>query len=229
MLNIRYVLGAAVLLAMPSFAHAAGFDYKVRNDFFAGFAGDKVAFDRAMKGAEQAMQESPGDAAEAMSWHGAGLLSIAGQNFAAGDFAAGMQMWTQASAEIDKALELEPKSIGVLIPGAAARFAGSRAAPPQMAEPLLAKAIAAYETVYDLQKSYFDKLDIHMRSELLFGLADGYARKGNDVKAKEWFEKLSALGAKSGHMNQAELFLKGEKYTVTGVGCAGCHTGSGAK
>jgi tetratricopeptide (TPR) repeat protein len=229
MLNIRYILGAAVLLAVPSFAPAAGFDYKVRNDFFAGFAGDKVAFDRAMKAAEQAISDSPGDAAEAMSWHGSGLLAMAGTKFAEGDVAGGMQLWAKAAQEMDKAGEMAPRNIGVLIPRAASWFVASRQAPPQLAEPILAKALADYETVYEIQKTYFDRLDVHMRSELLFGMADGYARQGNSAKARERFEQLAALGPKSGHLAQAELFLKGEKYTVKGIGCAGCHAGEAPK
>ena len=229
MLNTRYFLGAAVLLAIPSFTFAAGFDYKVRNDFFAGFAGDNVAFDRAMKAAEQAIADSPGDAAEAMSWHGSGLLAMAGKKFAQGDVSGGMELWVKATQEMDKAGELAPRNIGVLIPRAASWLVASRQAPPQLAEPILAKALGDYETVYEIQKAYFDTLDVHMRSELLFGMADGYARQGNTAKARERFEQLAALGPKSGHLAQAESFLKGEKYTVTGIGCAGCHTGGASK
>ena len=72
MLNNRYTIAAALALAAPSLLCAAKFDDKVRNDFFAGFAGDKAAFDRGMKAAEEAIAESPNDAAEALSWHGAG-------------------------------------------------------------------------------------------------------------------------------------------------------------
>ena len=226
MLNNRYIIAAALLLSAPSFVCAAKFDDKVRNDFFAGFAGDKAAFDRGMKAAEQAIAESPNDSAEALAWHGAGLLSLAGPKFAQGDFANGVQLWTKANEEMAKAGEQEPHNPGVLIPRAAAWFAASRATPPEMGAPVLAKAIADYETVYEMQKAYFDKLDIHMRSELLFGLADGNARRGDNAKAREWFEKLATLGVKSGHQEQAELFLKGEKYAVTGIGCVGCHTGT---
>ena len=226
MLNNRYIIAAALALSAPSFLCAAKFDDKVRNDFFAGFAGDRAAFDRGMKAAEEAIAESPHDAAEALAWHGAGLLSIAGPKFAQGDFANGMQIWTKANEEMRKAGQMEPRNLGVLIPRASAWFAASRATPPEMTGPVLAQAVADYETVYELQKPYFDKLDIHMRSELLFGLADGTARQGNSDKAREWFEKLAALGPKSGHLEQAELFLKGDKYVVKGVGCAGCHTGT---
>jgi hypothetical protein len=223
-MNIRYLIGTAVLVAAPHFAHAAGFDYKVRQDFFAGFSGDKVAFERAMKAAEAAIAESPNDSAEALAWHGAGLLSLSGPKFQQGDFAGGADLWTKAETEMDQAGKLDPKNPAVLIPRAAAWFAASRFTPPQMGTPVLMKAIADYETVYEVQKSYFDKLDIHMRSELLFGLADGNARLGESAKAREWFGKLAALGPKSGHLEQAEAFLKGDKYEVKGIGCAGCHS-----
>ena len=91
--------------------------------------------------------------------------------------------------------------------------------------PILKKAFADYEHVYQLQPAIFDRLGTHPRSELLFGLADGYARDGNAEKARLYFTKLAALGPQSGHQQQADLYLKGEKYTVTGIGCAGCHTG----
>ena len=225
MLNIKHLVAAALLLAQPLFLRASKFDYKVRQDFFAGFAGNQEAFDRAMKNAELAIAESPSESAEALAWHGAGLLLLSGPKFAAGDIATGIQLWTKANDEMKKAGELEPKNPGVLIPRAASWFAASRQAPEEMGAPILAQALADYETVYELQKTYFDKLDIHMQSELLFGLADGYARKKDAAKAREYFEKLAALGPKSGHQEQAQLFLKGEQYAVKGVGCVGCHSG----
>ena len=108
MLKTSYIPAVLLLLTAPFFLRAAKFDDKVRNDFFAGFAGDKTAFDRAMKAAEVAIAESPSDSAKAMSWHGAGLMSIAGPKFAQGDFANGMQLWTRATEEMTKAGELEP-------------------------------------------------------------------------------------------------------------------------
>jgi hypothetical protein len=74
-----------------------------------------------------------------------------------------------------------------------------------------------------LQRAHFDRLGIHPRSELLFGLADGYSRAGDAEKARVYFEKLAALGSQSGHLEQAKLYLAGDKYTVRGVGCVGCH------
>lgn len=224
MVHKRILTLSIALLPLAALFAASRFDLKVRNDFFAGFAGDQAALDRAMAASEEAMASDPQAAAEAKSWHGAGLLLLAGRKFQQGDTVSGNQLWVTAIREMDEAGQMEPDNPGVLIPRAAAWFTASRSAPPAMGTPLLTRALADYEHVYDLQKTYFDRLGVHPRSELLFGLADGYARKGNSDKARVYFEKLDGLGPQSGHQQQAELYLKGEKYTVTGLGCAGCHT-----
>lgn len=216
---------ALAVIAIPSLFGADRFDTKIRNDFFAGFNGDKEAFSRAMKASEEVIAAKPAEAAEALAWHGSGLLLMAGAKFQEGDFQNGGQMWGRANAEMDQAGKMEPNNIGVLIPRSAAWFAAARNVPKEMQKPLLEKAIADYEHVYDIQKDTFETLHIHNKSELLFGLADGYARMGDNAKAKMYFEKLAALGQKSGHLEQATGYLDSGKYTVTGAGCAGCHVG----
>jgi tetratricopeptide (TPR) repeat protein len=220
----RIFKAAAVLLPVSLLLGAGQFDDKVRGDFFAGFAGDRAAFERAMVAAEEAIATDPRLAAEAKAWHGAGLLYQSGEKFRTGDVAAGGQLWNQAIQEMDEAGRIAPDNPAVLIPRAAAWFVASRNTPPDMGKPILEKALADYEHVYDLQKGFFDRLDVHMRSELLFGLADGYARDDQPEKARAWFVKIAAIGPQGGHYEQARQYLNGEKYSVTALGCVGCHT-----
>jgi hypothetical protein len=98
---------------------------------------------------------------------------------------------------------MEPDNPAVLIPRAAGRCTASRTAPSLMAAPVLRQAVADYEREYDLQRGYYDRLNMHMRSQLPFGLADGYARTGDTTKARDFFEKIDALGPESGHRQQA--------------------------
>jgi len=60
-------IGSALLSAPPD-----RFDHVVRNDFFAGFAGDEEALERAMKVSGETLAANP-EHAEALVWHGAGL------------------------------------------------------------------------------------------------------------------------------------------------------------
>ncbi len=83
------------------------FDFLVRADFFAGFAGDQAALERGMKVCEAALAKNPNHA-EALVWRGGGLVFIAGQSFQKGDFGKGVELWDRGLKEMDRAVELEP-------------------------------------------------------------------------------------------------------------------------
>jgi hypothetical protein len=224
MFSKQILIAATAVLSASAIFAAGHFDDKVRADFFAGIAGDSAALQRGMAAAEDAIANDPHFAAEAKSWHGTGLLVLSGQQFKQGNIIAGTELWMRANKEMEEAGQMEPDNPAVLIPRAAAWFTASRTAPALMAAPVLKQAVADYQHVYDMQRGYFDRLSMHMRSQLLFGLADGYARTGDTAKARDFFGKLDALGPESGHQQQAQSYLKGEQYTVPGAGCVGCHT-----
>ena len=143
------------------------FDYLVRADFFAGFAGDQPALERGMKVCEDTLAKNPNHA-EALVWHGGGLVFIAGQAFQKADIRKGTELWDRGLREMDRAVELEPGSVGVLIPRGATLLAASRFVPDRAGgRALLEKGVGDYEKVLDLQKPYFAKLSGHARGELL--------------------------------------------------------------
>lgn len=225
-MHIRRLSSAAAVaaLAMAPLVFAAGFDDQVRGEFFSGFFGNRVALESAMKSAEDEIASNAADKAEALAWHGGGLMVLSGDKFREGDPATAGELWARGVEEMNQAGDLAPKNPAVLIPRAAIWMGVSRQAPPDRARPLLVKAVADYEAVYRIQEPYFDKLSPHMKSQLLFGLADGYNRIGNQEKARFYFEKLALLGGGTDHVDQAKAYLAGEKYTVNGPGCNGCHT-----
>ena len=91
---------------------------------------------------------------------------------------------------------------------------------------LLQTGLADYEKVYRLQPAYFDKLNGHARGELLFGLAEGYLRAGDQSRARQWFEKLAAVDdPENGHLKQAKEYLESGNLAGT-RSCVGCHVGS---
>src|SRR4029453_7936933 len=64
------------------------FDELVRADFFAGIGGDEARLAKAMKLCEDTLAKAPRHA-EAMAWHGSGLLFRAGQAFQRGNVSEG--------------------------------------------------------------------------------------------------------------------------------------------
>ena len=115
---------AAWLIAVDLSMTAAGvahaqvvqrFDYLVREDMFRGFAGDTAAFERAMALCETRLAEDPNNA-EALVWHGTGLLFRAGEAVRTGDHDKGVALNRTGLAEMAKAVALRPNDISVLIP-----------------------------------------------------------------------------------------------------------------
>jgi tetratricopeptide (TPR) repeat protein len=215
-----------IVLSLASFSALSAqprFDFLVRNDFFAGFSGDAAALDRGMKACEQILAQSPNHA-EAMVWHGGGLFFMSGQFFRKGDPNKGMELYQRGLKEMDDAVALAPTNVGVLIPRGATLLTGSRFMPPgEQASKLLMQGLTDFEKVYDLQSSYFDTLSGHARGELLFGLAEGYLRAGNEAKAREYFEKLVAAGSAVGHYTEAKAWLETGKLDPKQAACTGCH------
>ena len=199
------------------------FDMRVRNDFFAGFAGNQEALDRAMKLCEEEHASNPGNAA-ALVWHGSGVFVQSRTYFRAGDPAKGGEFWQRGLGEMDKAVAMAPDDLGVRIPRGAVLLTASRALPDaDRARPLIEKGVADFEHALEMQKSYFDTLGTHPRGELLIGLADGYARLGKDDQATAYFERIRAALPGSAYAASAEKWLATKTLAPREAGCLGCH------
>ena len=106
------------------------FDFKVREDMFAGMDGDTAAFDRAMKLIADTLAREP-DHAEALVWRGDGRLFMAGQAFQRGDIAAGQKLFAEGLADMERAVALAPNDIAVRVPRASGLLPYARALAPR--------------------------------------------------------------------------------------------------
>jgi len=199
------------------------FDMRVRNDFFAGFAGNQEALDRAMKLCEEELARNPDNAA-ALVWHGSGVFFESGTYFRAGDRVKGGEFWQRGLGEMDKAVTMAPDTLGVRIPRGAVLLTASRSLPnAEMAHPLIEKGVGDFERALEIQKPYFDTLGTHPRGELLIGLADGYARLGKDERATAYFERIRAALPGTSYAASAEKWLATKTLAPREAGCLGCH------
>lgn len=202
---------------------AERFDYVVRADFFAGMAGDQEAFDRAMKACETKLAKQPKHA-EALVWHGGGLVFRSGQYFQKGDFQTGASLWQRGLEEMNEAGTIEPNNVAVLIPrGATLLNASKFERNPVEARKQLQTAVNDYENVLRLQSAYFDKLSTHARGELLVGLVEGWQRLGETTKAQAYADRIKREvdDPKFKYIERAQARL--ENKPTERMSCTGCH------
>jgi tetratricopeptide (TPR) repeat protein len=221
-----WLIAAAVAFAAAQepAARPQRFDYLVRADFFAGAGGDEARLQKVIDLCERALAQNP-QHPEAMVWHGATLVVRAGQAFQHGDAAGGQPLFARGLKEMTDAVALAPNNPGVLIPRGAVLLESTRTMPPAMARPLVQSAVANYERALEVQAPTFASLGDHAKGELLFGLADGWARVGDAQKARQYFERLIADAPSSGQVPKArEWMATGVVPASSGASCVGCHT-----
>jgi hypothetical protein len=228
--TLKLTLVTALLLSVSlTFAQKqteTRFDHLVREDFFAGFTGDSEALQRGMAKCEEKLKAEP-DNAEALVWHGAGLQFQAMAYFQKpNERAKGVAIYQQGEAEMDRAVQLQPKNIAVLIPRAAHYIAYSRYVPdPSERTKMLAKVISDYEETYRQQQPRFDQFSEHARGELLFGLAEAYLRTGGDENRTKAQALLKLAQKEKSYAKEATTWLqtapdaKPSTFFHNGVGC----------
>jgi len=198
------------------------FDKQVREDLFAGFKGDEEALARGLKTCNEALAKNPKNA-EALVWRGAARVFTAGQKFGAGKPGEGFPLWTTGLKDMDDAVTLEPKNIGVRIPRAAVLLPAARNAPPIMGKPLLKNALEDFETIAKLQTKELDQLGIHQRGELYMGLADVYRLLGENAKSKEQLEAVVKDLPNTKYAVRAKEWLAAKPGAKLQHDCIGCH------
>ena len=234
-LTLALLLAALVLCGSPFIgvvtarpAPSERFADRVRGDMFAGMAGDAAAMNRAMKLCEDTLAKDP-ENAEALVWHGSGLLFLGGRA-KRDDDAKGTQWMARAVREMDDAVAKAPDRISVLLPRGATLLEYSRHDPsPERARGNLQKALGDYEKVLGSQKSDWQTLSVHARGELLSGLAEGWLRAGDSDKARSYMERLQHDTEGSPYAARARDFLTAAAARKQlDWHCLGCHVASAA-
>lgn len=201
------------------------FDMLVRDDFFAGMMGDAVRLDRGMKYCEDVLAQNPRHA-EALVWHGGGLLARAAQAYTRGDGELGGKLWHRGLAEMNDAVALAPDDIGVKIGRSATLIGLAQSgwdASDAQANALLKSALADYELVYERQRPVFAKLSSHSRGELLFGLASGWSILGAPMKATAYLHLIVKECHDTPYEAEARRWLQRGPRSVVQHDCIGCH------
>lgn len=190
------------------------------------FNGSPQEFDRFAKMVDDDLVANPNHAL-AKVLHGLVTFRRSGDAASKGDMADAGKLFESSIAEMDQAVRLEPDNPGVRVPRGAALIAASRTMPAPMGKPLLESGISDFEHILKLheQDGSFPKRSNHQRGELLTGLADGWARAGNEAKGRAYFERIVKDLPGTIYQTRAQAWLDGkpESKSPEFFDCVGCH------
>ena len=217
------VLLLTVLLGVTAGAQEAlRFDEKVRELFFAGFAGNEDALQRGMAIVEESLAADP-EFPDALAWQASGWFFQSGTAFTQGDWETGMALFEKSIAQFDRAVALAPDSLQTLIPRAATLLS---AAPYVTHAPtrneFLEKVVGDYTKVLELRAPEFLSLSVHSRGELLGALSEALLLSERHDEARVYLNRIVTELPDSPYalMAQQRLDNPGANARLT---CLGCH------
>ena len=203
---------------------ARRFDFKVREDMFAGFDGDKEALDRAMALIASTLAVTP-DHAEALGWRGAARLFQSGVAFQRGGIGDGRRLAGEGLADLERAVTLAPGSIGVRAVRAPALMLyanGVRPSDPAEADRLVRLAVVDFEFILTTRTPDWSGLAEHDRGEVLGALAEGWLQLGDAAQANRYFDRLGTELAGTVYAKNAAL-RRADPSAKVPLTCLGCH------
>jgi hypothetical protein len=134
-------------------------------------------------------------------------------------------MWQRGLDEMDQAAAIAPNDLGVRIVRGAVLLVASQYLPDEAAHPLIEKGLTDYEKAYSVQGPDLSRLGTHKSGELMIGLADGYARLGQQEKARQWFERIQKELPGTPYATSAATWLETKTLAPRQAGCLSCHNG----
>jgi tetratricopeptide (TPR) repeat protein len=212
------VLAAAALAAQDRLDTT-----RMRNDLFAGLAGNQEAIARMLVASEKMLAEFP-DSAQALVWHGVASLARSFQ-LLQGNQDAGMAAFQKAIGEMDRAVELAPDDIEVRALRGVLLAPLSRQMPEPFTTRMLEKARSDYQRLYDIQEKELQTLVTHPLGELLQGLGDIYSRQAKPAEAEKYYGKILEMLKDTEYARRAAAWMETRQpLPAAQTACVGCHT-----
>ena len=230
-MRIRSLTIAAAVLASAAVAYAADAPLTdtrltvhtlVREDIFAGFDGDMERLARGEKNLQQLLAQRPNERPLIITWQAGALAYRAALAREAGRNDEYQRLYKQAVALFDDAKASGLAGIAPLYAPSTLLFADRFA--PEDRPAAYARAYEGYQAVWAQQGTVVDQLPLHMKGELLSGLAQVAQRTGRTDEMNKHLDKMLVSLAGSPYEATARRWKEDPKAASGSmVICKNCH------
>lgn len=231
---MKTIKKAVFVIVLVSVAAAQSFDPPLmdtrltihtllREDIFAGFINDDMErFARGERNIDLLLEKRPSAKAELLAWKGGASLYRAvraWENNRRDEFE---KYYRQSLDLFSQARQLGQGNGGVdAVTGGSYLIFGDRL-PKEHRAAAWSQAYDSYRTMWKLQSSFVDKLPVHLRGELLGGLAQSAQRMGRVEEMNQYLDKILEL-LRGTPYEPAAKELKKNPASDTAITCMTCH------
>ena len=197
----------------------------VREDVFGGFMdNDMVRFERGEAKVREYLAEAP-DRADASAWMAGIKLHRAGLAFSEQKTADGEALVNEAIALMDAAVAKAPNDFGATATTGGSIVTLANKLPEKYYDDLMRRARAQYAKLYAAQSPALAQLPLHLKGELLAGVAETEFRVGDKERAKVVLQQIITELPDTAYAKSAAMWLASpEKVTRdTKLVCQSCH------
>lgn len=197
----------------------------LREDIFAGFLSDDMErFARGEKNLETLLEQRPAAKSTLLAWKAGAVYYRAIRAYENNQRDQFDRYYTQALDLLTQARQIGPQDGGVyaIMGGVNVIFADRL--PKEKRAAAWAQAYEAYQVLWKFQGAQLEKLPVHLRGELLGGLAQAAQRTGHTQEFNDYLDKIVAVLGGTPYEPIARQWKKNPATAATGsITCMTCH------
>jgi hypothetical protein len=198
----------------------------LREDIFAGFLTDDMErFSRGEKNIQLLLEQRPAQRANLLAWKGGASLYRAvraHENNRPDEFQRYYREAVAAFSEATKPTTTGNDGVAAVTGGSYAVFADRL--PKEYRADAWSQAYDNYKALYTLQAGIVDRLPVHLRGEVLAGLAQSAQRTGHAEESAQLVDKMVALMANTPYESMAKKWKANPAVAAnTSLMCMNCH------
>jgi tetratricopeptide (TPR) repeat protein len=222
------VVSATAVTAQPPAPHAdarLSVNTLLREDIFAGLMRDDMeGFTRGENNIELLMAQRPAEKPLLLAWKAGATLYRAVRAHEDKRSAEFEKQYRQALDLFAQAKKLDPMDFGVVaVTGGTYGFFADRL-PKEYRGAAWSQAYESYQLLWKQQAGFVDKLPVHLRGELLGGLAQSAQRTGRTKEAAQYLDRILELLPDTPYERVAKQWkMNPETAARTKMTCLTCH------
>jgi len=197
----------------------------VREDIFAGLLeNDMQRLARGEKNIQLLFQQRPAEEAPLLGWQASATLYRAVRAHESSRTEEYREHYQRSLALFEEANRLDGENIGVAAVTGGLFVVLADRLPKEHQPDAWSRAYNAYQMLWKKQAPAVDKLPLHIRGELLGGLAQSAQRTGRAQEAAQFLDKIQTLLPDTPYANVAKRWKESpESVASTSITCRTCH------